>query len=367
MRFSLQREVFLKPLAQVVNVVERRQTLPVLANLLVQVQGGLLSLTGTDLEVEMVSRVAVEDAEDGETTIPARKLFEIVRALPDGSRITISQSGERVSVQAGRSRFTLSSLPPTDFPSLDDVDATERVQVPEAALKELIERTAFAMAQQDVRYYLNGLLFDLRESSLRCVATDGHRLALCEAGLEGTGAMTKRQLIVPRKGVTELQRLLEGGDRILELEMGRGHLRVKRDDVTFTSKLIDGRFPDYEAVVPIGADKEVRIDRDVLRAALQRAAILSNEKYRGVRMEVSPGQLKISAHNPEQEEAQEEVEADTRVDDLAVGFNVGYVLDALGALKDEQVILQLRDANSSALLREASNERCRHVIMPLRL
>jgi DNA polymerase-3 subunit beta len=367
MRFSLQREVFLKPLAQVVNVVERRQTLPVLANLLVQVQGGLLSLTGTDLEVEMVSRVAVEDAEDGETTIPARKLFEIVRALPDGSRITISQSGERISVQAGRSRFTLSSLPSTDFPSLDDVDATERVQVPEAALKELIERTAFAMAQQDVRYYLNGLLFDLRESSLRCVATDGHRLALCEAGLEGTGAMTKRQLIVPRKGVTELQRLLEGGDRILELEMGRGHLRVKRDDVTFTSKLIDGRFPDYEAVVPIGADKEVRIDRDVLRAALQRAAILSNEKYRGVRMEVSPGQLKISAHNPEQEEAQEEVEAETRVDDLAVGFNVGYVLDALSALKDEQVVLQLRDANSSALLREASNERCRHVIMPLRL
>lgn len=367
MRFSLQREVFLKPLAQVVNVVERRQTLPVLANLLVQVQGGLLSLTGTDLEVEMISRVAVDDAQDGETTIPARKLFEIVRALPDGSRVTVSQSGEKVTVQAGRSRFTLATLSAGDFPSLDDVEATERVQVPEAALKELIERTAFAMAQQDVRYYLNGLLFDLRESGLRCVATDGHRLALYESGLEGTGAATKRQLIVPRKGVTELQRLLEGGDRILELEMGRGHLRVKRDDVTFTSKLIDGRFPDYEAVVPIGADKEVRIDRDVLRAALQRAAILSNEKYRGVRMEVSPGQLKISAHNPEQEEAQEEVEADTKVDDLAVGFNVGYVLDALGALKDEVVVLQLRDANSSALLREASNERCRHVIMPLRL
>lgn len=366
MRFSLQREVFLKPLAQVVNVVERRQTLPVLANLLVQVQGGLLSLTGTDLEVEMVSRVAVEDAQDGETTIPARKLFEIVRALPDGSRVTVSQSGERITVQAGRSRFTLSSLSAGDFPSLDDVEATERVRVPEAALKELIERTAFAMAQQDVRYYLNGLLFDLRENGLRCVATDGHRLAMCEAPLE-EGVATKRQIIVPRKGVTELQRLLEGGDREVELEMGRGHLRVKRDDVTFTSKLIDGRFPDYEAVVPIGADKEVRIDRDVLRAALQRAAILSNEKYRGVRVEVSPGQLKISAHNPEQEEAQEEVEADTKVDDLAVGFNVGYVLDALGALKDDVVVLQLRDGNSSAMIREASNERCRHVIMPLRL
>ncbi|KGM56747.1 DNA polymerase III subunit beta [Lysobacter arseniciresistens ZS79] len=366
MRFSLQREVFLKPLAQVVNVVERRQTLPVLANLLVQVNGGELSLTGTDLEVEMVSRIAVDDAEDGETTIPARKLFDIVRALPDGSRVSISQSADKVTVQAGRSRFTLASLPANDFPSIDEVEATERVRVAEATLKELIERTAFAMAQQDVRYYLNGLLFDLREDSLRCVATDGHRLALCEAEYEGS-AQTKRQIIVPRKGVTELQRLLEGGDRELELEMGRGHIRVKRDDVTFTSKLIDGRFPDYEAVIPIGADKEVKIDREVLRASLQRAAILSNEKYRGVRIEVSPGQLKISAHNPEQEEAQEEVEAETRVDDLAVGFNVNYLLDALTALKDEQVTLALRDANSSALVREASNDRCRHVVMPLRL
>ena len=366
MRFSLQREVFLKPLAQVVNVVERRQTLPVLANLLVQVNGGQLSLTGTDLEVEMVSRIAVDDAQDGETTIPARKLFEIVRALPDGSKVTISQSAEKITVQAGRSRFTLSSLPANDFPSIEEIETTERVRVPEAALKELIERTAFAMAQQDVRYYLNGLLFDLRESSLRCVATDGHRLALCEAQLDG-GAQTKRQIIVPRKGVTELQRLLEGGDREIEIEMGRGHIRVKRDDVTFTSKLIDGRFPDYEAVIPIGADKEVRIDREVLRASLQRAAILSNEKYRGVRIEVSPGQLKISAHNPEQEEAQEEVEADTRVDDLAVGFNVNYLLDALNSLRDEHVVLALRDANSSALVREAANERCRHVVMPLRL
>ncbi|HZH42980.1 MAG TPA: DNA polymerase III subunit beta [Lysobacter sp.] len=366
MRFSLQREAFLKPLAQVVNVVERRQTLPVLANLLVQVRGGQLALTGTDLEVEMISRIAVEDSQEGESTIPARKLFEIVRALPDGSRVTVSQTGDKVTVQAGRSRFTLATLPANDFPSLDDVDATERVRVPESTLKELIERTAFAMAQQDVRYYLNGLLFDLREASLRCVATDGHRLALCEAPLDG-GSQTKRQIIVPRKGVLELQRLLEGGDRELELEMGRGHIRVKRDDVTFTSKLIDGRFPDYEAVIPIGADREVRIDREALRASLQRAAILSNEKYRGVRVEVSPGQLRISAHNPEQEEAQEEVEAETRVDELAIGFNVNYLLDALGALRDEQVVLALRDANSSALVREASNERCRHVVMPLRL
>ena len=366
MRFTLQREAFLQPLAQVVNVVERRQTLPVLANFLVQVQNGQLSLTGTDLEVEMVSRIAVEDAQDGETTIPARKLFEIIRALPDGSRITVSQTGDKITVQAGRSRFTLATLPANDFPSVDEVEATERVAIGEATLKELIERTAFAMAQQDVRYYLNGLLFDLRGDALRTVATDGHRLALCETELEkASGA--KRQIIVPRKGVTELQRLLESGDREIELEVGRSHVRVKRDDVTFTSKLIDGRFPDYEAVIPIGADREVKVDREALRASLQRAAILSNEKYRGIRVEVSPGNLKISAHNPEQEEAQEEIEADTTVSDLAIGFNVNYLLDALSALRDEHVVIQLRDSNSSALVREASSEKSRHVVMPLRL
>ncbi len=366
MRFSLQREVLLKPLQQVVNVVERRHTLPVLANLLAVVKNGHLSLTGTDLEVEMIARTAVEDARDGETTIPARKLFEIVRALPDGSRITLTQTDDKVTLQAGRSRFTLVALSPNEFPAIEDIELVERIRVPEAALKELIERTAFAMAQQDVRYYLNGLLLDLRENALRCVATDGHRLAMCEAPLT-TGVQTRKQIIVPRKGVLELQRLLEGGDREVELEVGRNHLRLRREDVTFTSKLIDGRFPDYDAVIPIGADKEVRVDREALRAALQRAAILSNEKYRGVKVEVSPGQLRLIAHNPEQEEAQEEVEADTKVDGLAVGFNVTYLLDALAALREDTVLIALRDANSSALLREAGNDRCRHVVMPLRL
>lgn len=366
MRFSLTREALLRPLQQVVNVVERRHTLPVLANLLVVVKDGQLALTGTDLEVEMVARAAVEDSKDGECTAPARKLFEIARALPDGSRVTLNQIDEKISVQAGRSRFTLVGLAPNEFPAIEDIELVERIRVAEAALKEMIERTAFAMAQQDVRYYLNGLLLDLRENALRCVATDGHRLALCEAALP-SGAQSRRQIILPRKGVLELQRLLEGGDREVELEVGRNHLRLRREDVTFTSKLIDGRFPDYDAVIPIGADKEVRADREALRAALQRAAILSNEKYRGVKLEVSPGQVLLVAHNPEQEEAQEEVEASTKVDGLAVGFNVNYLLDALGALREETVLIALRDANSSALLREAGNDRCRQVVMPLRL
>ena len=201
---------------------------------------------------------------------------------------------------------------------------------------------------------------------LRCVATDGHRLASCELPLE-QGHSGSRQIIVPRKGVQELQRLLEGSDRLLDLELGKGHLRIKRDDVTFTSKLIDGKFPDYEAVIPIGAKHEVKVDREAFRATLQRISILSNEKYRGIRVEASTNLLRVSAHNPEQEEAVEEVEAETQVEELAVGFNVGYLLEALAALRGEKARLSLRDAQSSCLVQEEDNEQSRHVIMPLRL
>jgi DNA polymerase-3 subunit beta len=366
MRFSIPREVLLKPLSQVVGVVERRQTLPVLANLLFVVDGEGLSLTGTDLEVEMVARTSAENLEAGEITVPARKLFDICRALPDGIKVDVKQSGERVMLTAGRSRFTLSTLPASEFPQVDNIDVVERVSLPEATLKELIDRTAFAMAHQDVRYYLNGTLLDLRESALRCVATDGHRLALCETAVE-LNAKTKRQVIIPRKGVLELQRLLDAGEGTVDIEFGRNHLRVRRNDFVFTSKLIDGRFPDYEAVIPIGADKTLSVGRDELRAALQRAAILSNEKYRGVKLEVAPNRLQVVAHNPEQEEAIEELEVQTVVDGLAVGFNVNYLLDALGALRGADVMLCLRDGNSSCLLRDTDNERSRHVVMPLRL
>ena len=366
MQFSIQREALLKPLQQVVGVVERRQTLPVLANLLVKVADGKLSLTGTDLEVEMMATALAEKLVDGEVTIPARKLFDIVRALPDGARIELKLNGDRVALSAGRSRFTLTTLPASEFPTVDEIELVEKVSLPEEVLRDLMERTSFAMANQDVRYYLNGMLLDLQEHTLRCVATDGHRLAMKETQLPNA-VTTRRQIIIPRKGVNELVGLLESGEGQVELEFGRNHLRVRRGDVVFTSKLIDGRFPDYEAVIPLGADKTATLDRDVLRGALQRAAILSNEKYRGVRLELSPGKLRIVAHNPEQEEAVEEVEADTHVSDLAVGFNVGYLLDALAALRGDKARLSLRDAQSSCLVQENDSEHARHVIMPLRL
>jgi DNA polymerase-3 subunit beta len=366
MQFSIQREVLLKPLQHVVGVVERRQTLPVLANLLVQAREGKVAFTGTDLEVEMVANTAADGVDEGEITVPARKLFDIVRALPDGARIEFKQNGERVALHAGRSRFTLATLPAGEFPTVDEIELVERVTLPEAVVKDLMDRTAFAMANQDVRYYLNGMLFDLQEDRLRCVATDGHRLALAETEL-ASGAGARRQVIIPRKGVMELTGLFEAGEGDVELEFGRNHLRVRRGDVVFTSKLIDGRFPDYEAVIPIGADKEIGLERDVLRAALQRVAILSNEKYRGVKLEVSPGKLRIVAHNPEQEEAVEELEVETVVSDLSVGFNVGYLMDALAALRGDKVRLNLRDAQSSCLVQGGADEHARHVIMPLRL
>ncbi len=366
MRFNTQRETLLKPMQQVVGVVERRQTLPVLANLLVQVKEDRVFLTGTDLEVEMRASAQVEVVEEGATTVPAKKWFDLLRALPDGVKVDIQLKGDRVMMHAGRSRYTLASLPPDEFPTTEALEVSETVKVAEGTLRRLMERTAFAMASQDVRYYLNGLLLDLRGSELRCVATDGHRMAMSQTTLDSPVG-TDRQVIIPRKGVLELMGLFETADDPVTLELSGNHVRVKRGDVVFTSKLIDGRFPDYEAVIPLGADKLVLLERETLRNALQRAAILSNEKFRGVRLEVSPDNLRIIAHNPEQEEAVEEIEAETKASDIAIGFNVGYLLDALGSLGDERVQLQLRDAQSSCLLRGASDEQTQHVVMPLRL
>ena len=366
MRFNIQREVLLKPLQQVVGVVERRQTLPVLANLLVVASSKQVTFTGTDLEVEMSANTPADDIQPGEITIPARKLFDICRALPDGSKVEFKLNGDRVGVSSGRSRFTLATLPASEFPVIDNIELVERVSLPEATLKGLMDRTAFAMAQQDVRYYLNGLLLDLREQALRCVATDGHRLALVETPLT-SGATAQKQILIPRKGVLELQGLFEAGDGTVELEFGRNHLRVKRGEVTFTSKLIDGRFPDYEAVVPIGADKEVRVSREALRGALQRAAILSNEKFRGVRLVLADDQLKIICTNSEQEEAEEQLPVAYSGEGIDIGFNITYLLDVLSNLGGDKVHFAFGDANSSALVTLPERDDYKYVVMPMRI
>ncbi|SDP95567.1 DNA polymerase III subunit beta [Ectopseudomonas guguanensis] len=367
MHFTIQREALLKPLQLVAGVVERRQTLPVLSNVLLVVEGQQLSLTGTDLEVELVGRVALEDAaEPGEITVPARKLMDICKSLPSDALIDIRVDDQKLLVKAGRSRFTLSTLPANDFPTVEEGPGSLTFNLPQAKLRRLIERTSFAMAQQDVRYYLNGMLLEVQSGMLRAVATDGHRLAMCsmEAAIQQDG---KHQVIVPRKGILELARLLTEQDAEVAIVLGQHHIRANTGEFTFTSKLVDGKFPDYERVLPRGGDKLVLADRQGLREAFSRTAILSNEKYRGIRLTLAAGLLKIQANNPEQEEAEEEIVVDYNGGGLEIGFNVSYLLDVLGVMGTEQVRLILSDSNSSALLQEADNDDSAYVVMPMRL
>lgn len=367
MHFTISREALLKPLQLVAGVVERRQTLPVLSNVLLVVEGQQLSLTGTDLEVELVGRVALEDAaEPGEITVPARKLMDICKSLPADALIDVRLDEQKALIKSGRSRFTLSTLPASDFPTVEEGPGSLSFSVEQGKLRRLIERSGFAMAQQDVRYYLNGMLIEVSNGLLRAVATDGHRLAMCsmQAGIEQAD---RHQVIVPRKGILELARLLTDQDAQVNVVLGQHHIRATTGEFTFTSKLVDGKFPDYERVLPRGGDKLVIGDRQTLREAFSRTAILSNEKYRGIRLQLESGLLKIQANNPEQEEAEEEVVVDYSGAALEIGFNVSYLLDVLGVMTADQVRMTLSDSNSSALVQEADNDDSAYVVMPMRL
>jgi DNA polymerase III subunit beta len=365
MKLTAAREDFLTPLQSVIGVVERRQTMPILANVLLSVREDRLSVTGSDLEVELVASRPVAAQQAGDVTIPGRKLLDIFRSLAEKTAVTLSAEGDRVNIRAGRSRFALSSLPASEFPVVDDINAQQTLTVSQADLGRLIGKTHFAMAQQDVRYYLNGMLLETEGKTLRAVATDGHRLALCEAQLPAV-ARSAQQVIVPRKGVLELQRIL-GTEGTVELAIGTNHVRAQIGDIRFTSKLIDGRFPEYGRVVPANPTKKVQADRDQLRQAFQRTAILSNEKYRGIRLALRSGLLTVQAHNPEQEEAEDQVEVRYEGEDLEIGFNVNYLLDALGALDGETVEIGLSDANSSCLVRLPESTDTKYVVMPMRL
>ena len=368
MKLTATREQILLPLQGVIGVVERKQTMPILANVLIAAQGsgaGRLSFTGTDLEVELVASGEATVQQAGEITVPGRKLLEIIRALPNKTQVTLAVEGDKVKVSGGRSRFVLSSLPASEFPMVEEISAQQALIVPQAELKKLIEKTHFSMAQQDVRYYLNGTLLETDVKVLRAVATDGHRLAIAEATLVEP-ATTAQQVIVPRKGILELQRIL-GNEGEVQLSIGTNHVRATVGDVRFTSKLIDGKFPEYSRVIPANPTKIVTAARDTLRQSLHRTAILSNEKYRGVRLNLSTGVLAVQAHNPEQEEAEDSVEVSYQGDEVEIGFNVTYLLDALSAVEGETVEIGLTDANSSCLIRSPATANVRYVVMPMRL
>lgn len=367
MQFAINRETLLRPLQLVSGSLGGRPTLPILSNVLLDVSGQRLSMTGSDLEVEMIGRVVLEgQAIAGRTTVPARKLLDICRGLPDSADITFLLEGERLILRSGRSRFSLSTLPANEFPNIEDWESLLEFDISQLELKRLIESTLFSMASQDVRYYLNGMFFETSGRSLRTVATDGHRLATCcRAVVEQE--LPEQQLILPRKGVLELVRLLENDDKPIRLQMGRNNLRAVSEGFVFTSKLVDGRFPDYRRVMPRNTDKTVLADREGLRQAFARAAILSNDKLRGVRLNLQPDLLRITANNPEQEEAEELLDVTYTGPELEIGFNVSYVLDVLNTLKCEQIKFSLTDANSSALLEDASSDAALYVVMPMRL
>jgi DNA polymerase-3 subunit beta len=364
MKFTAEREHILAALQAAIGVVERRQTMPILANVLLSAKDNRLSVTATDLEVELVAGADIKSGNDGAITLPGRKVLDICRSLPEGAKITVAQDGERVQLKAGKSRFTLSSLPAAEFPVIDEMNVQQTLDIPQSDLKRLLDKTHFSMAQQDVRYYLNGMLLETDGKMLRSVATDGHRLALCEMELAAKGK--GQQIIVPRKGVLELQRLL-GSEGVVTVTIGSNHIRVQIGDIRFTSKLIDGRFPEYSRVIPANPPRLVQADKDVLRSALQRTAILSNEKYRGIRLAMKGNSMTLQAHNPEQEEAEEEIEVQYDGDDLEVGFNVNYLLDAIAAIEGSEVEIGLTDANSSCLIRAPDNSSSRYVVMPMRL
>ncbi|GAB6039938.1 DNA polymerase III subunit beta [Endothiovibrio diazotrophicus] len=366
MKFTINREALLKPLQSVIGVVERRQTLPILSNVLIDAKDGSIGMVTTDLEVELSAGIDVDIEEEGKTTVPARKLFDICKALPEGAAITVDKEDERVVVKAGRSRFTLSILPPDDFPVVDSLSNPSTFTVEEGAFKRLIDKTSFAMAQQDVRYYLNGLMLEMTGDELRAVASDGHRLALCEIR-GGFGFSPSRQVIVPRKGIMELSRLLDGGDSTIEVAVDENHIRIQQSNFRFTSKLIDGKFPDYRRVMPTNASRTLQSEREVLRSALQRTAILSNEKYRGVRLDLDGNRLRIQAQNPELEEAEEELEVSYDGSAMEIGFNVNYLVDALSVIDDGDVSIRLSDQNSSCLIGGTQSEDCRYVVMPMHL
>lgn len=367
MKFSLNRELLLKPLLLVSGAVERKSTLPILSNILFEVSGQSLTLTATDLELEMVSYTVIDNqSEDGKVTIPARKLLDICKSLPDDSMLTFESENDIIKISTGRSKYSLSTLAAEDFPNIEQWKGDVEFRLLKSELLRLIESTHFSMAHQDVRYYLNGMSIETEGNEIRSVATDGHRLAICKISNDSLSLPT-RQVIVPRKGILEIIRLLDPIDQEVQVFLGSNHIRIIDSEFSFTSKLVDGRFPDYRRVLPRNGDKILETSKDLMRQVLSRAAILSNEKFKGVRLNFSKTELKITANNPEQEQAEEVIEIDFPFDEVEVGFNVSYVLDVLNAIKDPQVKFTLADANSSVVIEGCDSSEAIYVVMPMRL
>lgn len=368
MKFTIEQSLLVPPLQLVSGAVEKRQTLPVLANLLIKVENGVLAITATDLEIEMSVNIALQgEYLEGDITVPARKLVDICRSLSGEKPIEFDLQENRLKIKSGRNRFSLSTIAAQEFPNIEDSLFTTKFVIPSQTLKDLINKTQFAMAQQDVRYYLNGMLFEIDNDKLLTVATDGHRLALSKLQLDQNVTDDLVQAIVPRKGVMEASKLLSSTDENCNVELNNNHIRISLADFVFTSKLVDGRFPDYEKVLPKNAEQVLLSDRELIKDAFSRASILCNEKFRGVRLTLNKDRLIINANNPEQEEAEIELDVEYDGDEMEIGFNVSYLVDALNAIKTSSVKFNLGDSNSSVLIESAEDSNSLYVVMPMRL
>ena len=371
MKFICNRETLLKPLLIVRGVVEQRQTHPVLSNLMIKARDGALAFTATDTEVELEARVTVEDWDGGEITVPARKFIDICQALPARAKVDFGfDSGtNKAFVRSGRSRYSLTTIAADDFPITDEIAEESSFVLAQGELKRLIDLTQYAMARQDVRYYLNGLLLEVAADRVRAVATDGHRLAIAQLDA-ATGMEESKSIIIPRKGVHELVRLLTGEEgNEIKIRVGSNAIQMSIEDIRFTSKLIDGKFPDYGRVIPDAGqcDKRLSMDRESFRQCLFRTSVLSNDKHRTVRMVIEPGVLKVAANNPEQETAEDELDIEYTGERLEIGFNVTYLLEALSTLPSETVDIFLTDPSSSCLIQPHGSSDCQFVVMPMRL
>lgn len=363
---QIQRDALLRPLQAVSGIVERRHTLPILANVLLEQKDGRLYVTATDLEMQITATTELAGKEGQATTVAARKLQDLLRALPDASMLNVEATGNRMTVRAGRSRFNLQTLPAADYPRISvGTEQLQSLSLPQKDLRRLLRLAEFAMAQQDIRYYLNGMLLVVDGATLQAVATDGHRLSWASLPVEGS--YNRQEVILPRKTVLELAKLLEDVDDPVTLDILANQARFRFGNVELVSKVVDGKFPDYNRVIPTAHSRAFELARTELLAALQRAAILSNEKFRGVRLVLSDGTLRIVCTNSEQEEAEEELEVGYQGEGLDIGFNVTYLLDVLANVASERVRFAFGDANSSALVTMPEREDYKYVVMPMRI
>jgi len=366
MLFNIQRETLLAPLNQICGVVEKKGTLPILSNVLLRSDGDTLLLTTSDLDVEMRSTCVVDMQTPGEVTVPAQKFLDICKALPDGSMLTFSFDSGQCLITSGDSRFSLSTLPAQEFPLIDDMESYQPVAIGTTDLQRMLKQTVFCMAVQDVRYFLNGLLFEVLNNKLRCVSADGHRLALAECDYVNDSGLNK-QVLIPRKGVLELQKMIRDMDQQVTINIGNNHVKIDIDHISMTSKLIDGKFPDYESVIPLDMENNFIADRNTLRQALQRVAILSNEQYKGVKFKITPNKLEIIGHNPDQEQAEDVITVKTDIENIETAFNVNYIMDATQAFQDDEIQFSFKEALSSCLIKHPERLDCRLVVMPLRI